>query len=331
LKLLNVRNDLKNLTMKTKKNIERAGHFTPDVQKRLVAYTTAAGLGALFTGQKADAQVVESQVFAPYPATLPAPFGTNVNDFNMDIQGVGVTNFQIVVLGQKVLSSYYPSQWLDIIGEPVSAVGETNAFIDNPVHNYLVSWLGGMTVNSAGAPAAYMPRLAIDYYFLGAAVLNNKFPIRGTLGFEFVSAVDGQEHFGYMDALVNTSTNVIPSENVITSLTVYDVYYNETPNAGIAIPFEVAVTNITVGASKAVTIDFGSNTNAPVSALTLQTSPTLGPSANWTTDPNAVITQTSTAIPNSKRPRAFYQATTIATNTPAQFWRVMQNLSMPVD
>ncbi|HTV39998.1 MAG TPA: hypothetical protein VMF08_05450 [Candidatus Sulfotelmatobacter sp.] len=317
--------------MKTKKNIEQAGRFMPDAQKRLVAYTTAAGLGALFAGQKADAQVVESQVFAPYPATLPAPFGTNVNDFNMDIQGVGVTNFQIVVLGQKVLSSYYPSQWLDIIGEPVSTVGETNAFIDNPAHNYLVSWLGGMTVNSAGSPPEYMPRLAIDYYFLGEPHLNNKFPIRGTLGFEFVSAVDGQEHFGYMDAKVNSSTNVLSGENVITSMTVYDVYYNQTPNAGITIPFDVDVTNITVGAENAVTIDFSSNTNAPVSALSLETSPTLGPSANWTTDTNAIITQTSSAVPNSKMPQAFYQATTTATNTPAQFWRVMQTLSPPVD
>ena len=41
--------------------------FTPDSQKRLLAYTTAAGLGAFFAGQNAEAARTLSLALGPYP------------------------------------------------------------------------------------------------------------------------------------------------------------------------------------------------------------------------------------------------------------------------
>lgn len=311
--------------MKARKNPELSGHLAPELQKRLMAYSTLAGLGVLFTGQKVAGQVVESQAFAPYPATLPAPTGTNVAVIPIDLTGNGTVDFSIQIFGEQLLP-----QTVNITGETTNTMGMPNVFLDSSAHSYLFAWLGGMTINSAnGVPPTYQPRLAIDYYFLSAAILNNKFPVEGALGFEFVSSVDGQTHFGYMDVQVNSSTNIIPSENVITSVTVDGVYYNETPNAGITVPLEVEVSNINVSAENAVTIDFSSNTNAPASALTLETSPTLGSSATWTPDTNAVITQTTAANPNNKKILSYYQAITTATNTPTQFWRVAQTLSAP--
>ncbi|MGH8022612.1 MAG: hypothetical protein ACRED1_03455, partial [Limisphaerales bacterium] len=152
--------------------------------------------------------------------------------------------------------------------------------------------------------------------------LNNKFPETAAVGFEFVSGFDDQPHFGYMDVRVN-STQVVSNDvtyTPITSLTVNGIYYNKTPNAAILVPVSVAITNVSRGPGNALTIGFTSNTNTPASDFTLLTSPTLGPSANWMPDSNAVIENTLVANPNNKKPLAHYQASTVTNGAPAQFY-----------
>jgi hypothetical protein len=315
--------------MKTKKNIGQNGYLAPDSQKRLIAYTTAASLGALFTGQSAEGQVVESMAFAPYPATLPAAAGTNTTDFPFDVDGDGSNDFQFVIFGQtNVLSTPPHSQVADVDGF-VNSLGTTNQCINDKGSSYLHAWLGGETISSAtGVPTTYKPRLAVAYYYgLGNPPyikLDNKFPATGAVGFKFVSGLDNQVHFGYMDVRANSKQFVVNgvTNNVITSVTINDVYYNKTPNAGITVPVSVAVTNINLGPGNLVTIGFTSNTNTPASAFTLLTSPTLGPSANWTPDSNAVITNTLAANPNNKKPLSLYQAATITNGAPSQFYRL---------
>lgn len=308
--------------MKTKKQKRKSAHLGPDSQKRLVAYTTAAGLGALFMGQNVNAQVVESMALGPYPATLPANTNYNSAYFPIDVDGSGTNEFQVVLFGEQQVPKN--SQVLDIQGYP-NSLGTTNSCLDDVTTSdpYLNAWLGGATINAAnGVPPTYKPRLAIAYYyFLGYVILNNKFPVEGALGFSFVSAKDNQTHFGYMDVRVNKGTNSL-GDTVISSLTVNGIYYNETPNAGITVPVQVVVTNIVVGANNAVTINFSSNDNAPASAFTVETSPTLGPSASWTTDPGAVITQVAAANPKFGKPLAYYQAVTTGTGGSAQFFRI---------
>ena len=59
------------------------------------------------------------------------------------------------------------------------------------------------------------------------------------------------------------------------------------PDADITVPELIKITNFTNEADK-VTIDFSPNStdNYDTSAFVLETSPTLGPSANWMADPN---------------------------------------------
>lgn len=305
--------------MKIRKNAGQVKHLAPDSQKRLIAYTTAATFGAFFGGQSVKAQVVESTALAPYPATLQADTGTNTVDLPFDVDGDGTNDFELYIFGEGNLPNH--SQVAQGVGY-INSPGVTNLFLNSTKTSYLMAWLGGTTINaSTGIPPSYQPRLAIAYYFLDYVALNNKFQATGALGFSFVSGLDGQTHFGYMDVRVNTSTNNV-GDKMISSLTVNGIYYNETPNADITIPVEVNVTNIVVGASNAITIDFSSNDNAPASAFTLETSPTLGPSANWTTDAGAVITQLAAASPFSGKPLAYYRAVTTGTGGPAQFYRI---------
>ncbi|HVU28443.1 MAG TPA: hypothetical protein VHG71_11995 [Verrucomicrobiae bacterium] len=303
--------------MKSAKNVRQNNHLAPDSQRRLIAYTTAAGLGAFFSGQNADAQVTASAALAPYPATLPSDSGTNTADFAFDVDGDGTNDLQFIIFGQGNIPVH--SQVADIIGL-TNSVGTANQLLNDSATQYMHAWLGGETINaSTGFAPKYKPRLALVYAY--GYLLNNKFPTIAALGFSFVSSVDGQTHFGYMDVRVNATTNDL-GQHFISSVSVKDIYYNATPNAGITIPVLVAVTNITVGDGNAVAINFSSNDNAPESAFTLETSPVLGPSANWTTDTNAVITLVTAANPNGAKPLAYYQAVTTGTGAASQFFRI---------
>ena len=271
----------------------------------------------LYSGQSAEAQVTESAAFAPYPANLLASAGTNTIDFPFDIDGDGTNDFQIVLFGEGNVPDH--SQVADVVGL-TNSVGTTNLMLNDSTTSYLHAWLGGETINaSTGVVPHYKPRLAVAYG--NGLYLNNKFPATAAIGFSFISGFDGQPHFGYMDVRVNGSTNSL-GQRIITSVSVKDVYYNATANAGITVPESVIVTNITVGAENLVTIDFSSNTNTPASAFTLETSPTLGPAASWTTDTGAAITQKVVANPNGAKPLAYYQAVTTGTGAPSQFFRI---------
>jgi hypothetical protein len=57
--------------MKNQKTETQATPLTFDSQSRLLAYTTAAGLGAFLADQGGEAQVVESAALAPYPLRCP--------------------------------------------------------------------------------------------------------------------------------------------------------------------------------------------------------------------------------------------------------------------
>jgi len=310
--------------MKTTKKSGQVKRLAPDSQKRLVAYTTAAGLGAFFAGQSAEAQVTASAALAPYPATLPADTGTNTMDFPCDVDGDGTNDFQVVIFGEGMVPDH--SQIADIPGftnSLANSVTMTNTMLNSPANNlattYLAAWLGGTTIDgTTGYAPRYKPRLAVVY---GPGILNNKFPETGAVGFKFVSGLDGQTHFGYMDVRVNAITNGL-GYGLISSVVVQDMYYNATPNAGIIVPIKVLISSIALGTANDVTINFTSNTNDPVSAFTLETSPTLGPSANWMPDNNAVISLISAANPPSKKPLAHYQAVTTASGADSQFFRI---------
>jgi hypothetical protein len=303
--------------MKTQSEAGQKGQLTTDSQKRLVAYTTAAGLGALFTSYNVDGQVTASAAFAPYPATLPASSSTNTVDFPFDIDGDGTNDFQVVLFGEGMVPLH--SQVADIMGL-TNSVGTTNTVINDSMTSYLHAWMGGETISSAtGIAPSYKPRLAIAYG--NGTYLNNKFPETAAVGFSFVSGLDGQTHFGYMDLHVNGSTNDL-GQKIITSVTIKDVYYNATANAGITVPESVIVTNLSLGAGNQVTINFTSNTNTPPASFKLETSPVLGPSASWVTDNSAVFTQSLIANPNGAKPLAHYQAVTTGNGAPAQFFRI---------
>jgi hypothetical protein len=302
--------------MKTKRDVRQNSQLTTDSQKRLVAYTTAAGLGALFTGYSVEGQVTQSTAFASYPATLLSATGTNTVDIPFDVDGDGNNDFHFIMFGQGNIPNH--SQVADLVGL-TNSVGTTNLVLNSAATSYLMAWLGGSTINaSTGVPPTYKPRLAISYAY--GLLLDNKFPVNGAVGFSFVGG-DSQTHFGYMHVRANTATNNL-GEFLITSVTVQDLYYNATANTDITVPVSVVVTNIAVGAGNAITINFNSNDNAPASAFTLQTSPTLGPSANWTADPNAVITLLTAANPRGGKPLAYYQAATTGSGGPSQFFRI---------
>ena len=313
--------------MKKEPNKTQVARLTPDSQKRLVAYTTAAGLGALFAGQNADAQVTLSQAFPSYPVTILAGTSTNISFIPIDVDGDTVADFDLK-FGDTGLPFATPhaNQVCDLIGLTNSVSGPNHG-LDSAAHNYLEAWLGTLTINSStGFVPAYQPRLAIAYYY-GAGLpfhLNDKFPVKSALGFSFISGVDSQTHFGYMDVMVNKTNEVIGgvTNGVLPSVTIYDIYYNATANAGISIPVSVSVSNILVDASSNVTINFTSNDGADPSKFTLETSPTLGPSATWTADPLSAIFLITAANPHAAKPLGVYQALTTAPGGAARFYRI---------
>jgi hypothetical protein len=302
--------------MKNKKRRAQVKPLAPDSQKRLVAYTTAAGLGALFTGQCVEAQVTKSAALAPYPATLLPDAGTNTIDFPFDVDGDGTNDFQFIAFGQGMVPDH--SQVVDVRGF-TNSIGTTNVVINDSTTSYIHAWMGGETINaSTGVVPSYRPRLAIAYGL--GYYLNNKFPETAAVGFSFIDS-QGGTHFGYMDLRVTGSTNGL-GQKIITSVIVKDIYYNATANAGITVPESVIVTNISLAAGNQVTIGFTSNTNTPPASFKLETSPVLGPSASWVTDAGAVFTQSLIASPNGAKPLAHYQAVTTGLGAPSQFFRI---------
>ena len=311
--------------MKRKKE---SAQLSPDSQHRLIAYTTAAGLGAFFAGQSVEGQVTESAAFAPYPATLLPGGGTGVYGFYHYFSVDGGTP-------QFNLTFSYPIpdnptkvdfKFIDMPGQGSNNIPLTPV----PADPYLVSFLGGTSIDSTNAAApTYQPRLMISYLEPNAIggyynYLDSKYKTTGALGFQFVGSSDGLTHFGYMDVQVNTTTNA-GGIFVVQSVVIQDVYYNATPNTGITVPIKVNVTSVDVGAGNVVTINFTSNDNADASAFTLQTSATLDASASWATDPAASITMITSANPHGGINQASYQAVTTGTGGPSQFYRVVNS------
>jgi hypothetical protein len=325
--------------MKNKENAVPTPQLKPDSQSRVIAYSTAAGLGAFFAGQNAEAQVTESPAFAPYPATLIPGAGTGAYGFYhyFSVDGGANPQFNLTInnpIPPKPTTRV--AQFIDLPG----VVSSTNLSLTNlaltpvvsplPPNAYLVPFLGGSIIDgdtNAAAPPTYQPRLAISYLEANAYggfynYLDSKYMTTGALGFQFVGSVDNQLHFGYMDVQVNTTTNsggII----IVQSVVIQDMFYNAKPNAAITVPIQVSITNVTVGAGNAVTITFTSNDSAVASDFTLQTSPTLGASASWV-DAAVSITQISSANTGGIN-EATYQAITTGTGGPSQFYRIVDS------
>ena len=184
--------------------------FTPDSQKRLLAYTTAAGLGAFFAGQSAEGAVSLSQGLGPYPHSLIPGQGTggSHNYFYFDVDGNGTPDFLFGVNGSRIDASGY---------------GANNHLLNPASSGYVIPWTVGMTLDgSTGSEPTYRRWLANH----GAYDFNN-FSATGAMGFEFVGT-DAQSHFGYVDLQVNGSPGSF-------SATVQDIYWETTPNTGIQI------------------------------------------------------------------------------------------------
>lgn len=273
--------------------------LTSDSQKRLIAYTTAAGLGAFFAGQAVEAQVVESPAFSSYPQNLARGGGTGAYQtyFYLDIDGDGTPDFNLSVNNWRV----------DISGTPLS-----NPVLNPSSNAYLIPWTNGMTLDAvSGSTPTYRRFLATSIYQYQYYLFNN-FHTSGALGFEFTSGIDNQPHFGYIQIKVNGETGVFGDFTA----TVDGIYYNQTPNAPITIgevPVAVRITNIKPGPGESVTIDFTSSDAAPASAFSVETNTTLDGTVDWMPDSGAVITTNAPGV---------YQAVTTPSGESIQFFRI---------
>ena len=202
--------------MKDNKNSTEPSRMSADSQKRLLAYSTAASLGAFCVGQNAEAAVVQAPGLAPYPLViLPQPVGsTNGTYLNLSIEGGSKTNF-LLNIAPDLLShptNKFGSQVIDLIGfvpdtnNPAIHNGQvlTPLRIDGSTNAYCVAFYGGAIIGSANSTAPwYQPRLALSYNYGAYPWVNYSwnavpgFPSE-FVGFEFTSSVDGQTHFGYM-------------------------------------------------------------------------------------------------------------------------------------
>jgi hypothetical protein len=347
---------MKDIPMKDIKNSDQPSRMSADSQDRLLAYSTAASLGAFFAGQNAEAAVVQAPGLAPYPhVILPQPAGsTNGTYLNLSIEGGSITNF-LLNIAPDLLShptNKFGSQLVDMIGfvpdtnnpairngqaltplrgAPAGDHGWTNA--------YCVAFYGGAIIgNNTNTTAPwYQPRLALSYNYGGYPWVNYAwnavpgFPSE-IAGFEFTSSVDGQNHFGYMDFQISfvtasidyitpSGTTNTATKKIVKSLVINDCRYETTPDADIIIPKLIKITSVTTEGGL-VTINFGPNSteNDDPSVFALETSPTLGPSASWTTDAQASIYQLTQATPT--RP-ATYQAQTVPTpGAISQYYRI---------
>jgi hypothetical protein len=294
-----------NQHMKSGKNDGKTHQLTNDSQNRLLAYTTAAGLGAFFAEQNVEAQVTASAALAPYPQTLAigSGLGASLTYFYIDVDGNGTNDLLLDVNTFRVT-----------ISKALNT--QTNNLPLNPsTDGYVIPWTNGMTLNAtSGSAPTYKQFLATSLFYNGGwEFYFDKFPTVDALGFSFADS-NGQVHFGYMNIQVNHTTG----DNNDFTATVTGIYYNATPNAAIVIGAlppvpTVQVTSIKVGAGNAVTINFTSSDNAAATAFSLKTSPTLGASASWATDSGAVITSSAPGV---------YQAVTTGLGGSSQFYRI---------
>jgi len=328
---------------------------TPDSQSRLLAYSTAASLGAFFAGQNAEAAVVQAPGLAPYPhVILPQPTGSTTGTYHyLSIEGASLTNF-VFTIGPDLLShptNKWPSQVVDpnnfvpdtnnptvVNGQTLTTVGSNGA-----TNAYCSSFFGGSVIgDNANSPAPwYATRLALSYNFGDYPWINyawngfSGFPSE-YLGFKFISSADGQPHFGYMDVQVYFTTASIDytdpdgqpatvSKQIVKSVVISDCRYETTPNTGITVPKLIKITNISY-AEGTITIDFGPNSpeGDDASVFTLETSPTLGPSANWTADTNVVYLVQMTPA-NASHPATYQAQTTPLAGAKSQFFRIKKS------
>jgi hypothetical protein len=183
-----------------------------DSQKRLLAYTTAAGLGAFALPHDSQAQATESPALAPYPSLLLPGSGTGVYGtyFYLDIDGDSTADFNLGVSNWRV----------DIT--PSAAGGA----ILNPTSNaYIIPWTAGLTIDSGGSTPTYKRWLATPNF--------NNFTGSAAMGFEFVSGLDGQTHFGYIDIQINGTATGIGQCDL--SATVNGIFWEATANTGITV------------------------------------------------------------------------------------------------
>lgn len=328
--------------MNTQKISNPKKHLAPDSQKRLLAYSTAAGLGAFFAGQNAEATLVQAPGLAPYPrVVLPQPLGsTNATDFYVSVEGGSVTNFDLYI-GPDALShltSRYPAQLIDFNGfvpntnNPAIVNGQplTPPWSDGSTNAYIGPFFGGMIIgnNTNTLTPWYAQRLALAYqagtYPYYSYHWNNYdgYPYEIS-AFKFTGQ-DGFNHFGYMDVQVNftqATTNSI-TKWVVKSVVISDCRYETTPDASITVPSFIKITSFTQDPNNnnLTTIDFGPNwANDNTNTYVLETSPALGSSAVWVTDPHAVVSQTAIANPVTA---STYQAVTQPSGNAVQFWRI---------
>jgi hypothetical protein len=347
--------------MKTIKTSAQPSQMNADSHKRLLAYSTAASLGAFFAGQSADAAVVHAQGLAPYPRVLlpPALGASDQADFYLSIEGGSVTNFHLFITSDLTShpTNKNPSQVIRIPGivpdtnNPAVVNGQVLSALRNTsgsrglTNSYCAAFLGGAVIgNNTNSPAPfYQPQIGISYNFGSAfpwvnyinSLFQGGFPNQ-SLGFRFTSSVDGQQHFGYMDIQLNfvpvTVDTLDPNGNPTTitkkickSLVINDCVYETTPQASITVPKLLEVTKIT-NQDGLVTIGFGPNTtvNYDPSAFVVETSPTLGPSASWVTDVNAAVYQLT--VPTFKAsyslPGTYQAITQSAPGATSQYWRI---------
>jgi hypothetical protein len=331
--------------MKNTKIPARPSHLTADSQKRLFAYSTAASLGAFFAGQNAEATLVQAPGLGSYPlVVLPQPLGsTNATDHYLRIEGGSITNFDLNIYPDLLShpTDRWPAQLIQLIGfvpntnNPAIVNGQALCppFSDGTTNAYIGAFFGGMIIgnNATTFTPGYHPSLGISYNYTSYYPFVNShwtevpgFP-EEYVGFKFTSSVDGQNHFGYMDMQVNFKEATIgaATETIVKSVVINDCRYETTPDASVTVPSAIKIIGFTKDPSNnnLVTIDFGPNwANDNSSIYVLETSPTLGPSATWVTDPQGLVTQTGTA--NIDAP-ATYEALTYPTAAgTAQFWRI---------
>lgn len=203
--------------MKKQSTHQQRDRFTPDSQRRLLAYTTAAGLGAFFGGQNAEAAPTLSLGLGPYPHTLIPGAGTGYyhNYFYFDVDGNGTPDFNLGVNSKRI---------------DISGYGVGRLVLNPSANGYVIPWTAGLTVNGTTGTAptyklwlsnATSPNPANDF---------NNFSSRGAMGFEFISSVSGspQDHFGYVDLQINGARGSY-------TVTVDDIYWETTPNTGIQV------------------------------------------------------------------------------------------------
>ena len=211
-------------------------------------------------------------------------------------------------------------------------------------NSYCVAFLGGAIIgNNTNSPAPwYQPQLGISYNFGSYPwknYVNSSFKAgfpNQFLGFKFVSSVDGQEHFGYM----NVKCNFLPvafdhldingnptntTKQVLQSVVVNECVYESTPGGDIVVPKLIMITAV-INSGDYYTINFSPNTteNDDASVFVLETSPTLGPDASWTPDPTALVyqlTQAATAS-NPIKPATYQALVYPAPGATTQFWRI---------